>query len=319
MLMATQHQTSMSNSEIHMRWSYAVTSVDSRVSDLLPKTLDHLKSAGFDRPRLFVDNMSDAMAIELSNSIGLEVVNRYPRIHTYGNWLLTLLELYIRDPHADRYAIFQDDFSCYKNLRNYLESVPYPDQGYLNLYTFPSNEDKAPQGQTGFFESNQLGKGAVALVFSNQAANTLLKQPHIFDKPKAARKPTKSVDGAVIEAMKKAGWKEYVHYPSLTQHHGEISSMGNAKHPKSKSYRGDDFDAMELIKPKPSKGWGDHVETALSSFGITEERVSKWLGKPCGCAERKRKLNALGNWASKFLGGDKTEAESHFSNMIGSE
>lgn len=299
-----------------LRWTYAVTSVDSRVNSLLPKTLESLKAGGFDKPRVFVDNYSDAMAIELSKTIGLEVVNRYPRIHTYGNWLLTLLELFIRDPHADRYAIFQDDFTCYQNLKQYLDSVKYPPQGYLNLYTFPSNEDRAPADHIGFYESNQLGRGAVALVFSNEAVSTLLKQPHIFDKPKAARKPTKSVDGAVIEALKKAGWKEYVHYPSLTQHHGEVSSMGNAKHPKSNSYKGDGFNAMDLL-PKPSPGWGDHVESALTKFGITEERVSGWLGKPCGCSERKRKLNALGNWAKQFLNGTKEDAEKHLTTMIG--
>jgi hypothetical protein len=36
------------------------------------------------------------------------------------------------------------------------------------------------------------------------------------------------------------------------------------------------------------------VEGVLKSVGITEERVSKVLGKPCGCKERKKRLNSLG-------------------------
>lgn len=48
---------------------------------------------------------------------------------------------------------------------------------------------------------------------------------------------------------------------------------------------------------------GDRVERVLSKVGVTKERVSKWLGRPCGCAERKRKLNELHLWAERKLGG----------------
>jgi len=41
-------------------------------------------------------------------------------------------------------------------------------------------------------------------------------------------------------------------------------------------------------------GLGDRVASALASVGITKERVSKALGKPCGCAKRQQRLNELG-------------------------
>lgn len=41
-------------------------------------------------------------------------------------------------------------------------------------------------------------------------------------------------------------------------------------------------------------GLGDMVASALSAVGITKERVSKAIGKPCGCAKRQRALNELG-------------------------
>ena len=47
---------------------------------------------------------------------------------------------------------------------------------------------------------------------------------------------------------------------------------------------------------------GDAISSALSAVGITEERVSKWLGKPCGCGARKEKINNLHRW----FAGDKT-------------
>lgn len=46
---------------------------------------------------------------------------------------------------------------------------------------------------------------------------------------------------------------------------------------------------------------GDMVKRALSSIGITEERVTEWLGRPCGCAERREKLNELDAWARSKL------------------
>ena len=41
-------------------------------------------------------------------------------------------------------------------------------------------------------------------------------------------------------------------------------------------------------------GLGDMVKATLSAVGITEERVSKAVGKPCGCGKRVASLNELG-------------------------
>lgn len=46
-------------------------------------------------------------------------------------------------------------------------------------------------------------------------------------------------------------------------------------------------------------GLGDYVAQALSAVGITEERVSQALGKPCGCKQRRAAMNA---WGEKVLG-----------------
>jgi hypothetical protein len=38
---------------------------------------------------------------------------------------------------------------------------------------------------------------------------------------------------------------------------------------------------------------GDKIKKALSVVGITEERVSKLIGRPCGCSRRAQKLNDI--------------------------
>ena len=44
----------------------------------------------------------------------------------------------------------------------------------------------------------------------------------------------------------------------------------------------------------PTPGLGDRVAAVLSAVGITPERVSEALGRPCGCKKRQAKLNELG-------------------------
>lgn len=46
--------------------------------------------------------------------------------------------------------------------------------------------------------------------------------------------------------------------------------------------------------PAARPGLGDMVAAGLRSVGITPERVSALIGKPCGCKGRQEKLNELG-------------------------
>lgn len=41
-------------------------------------------------------------------------------------------------------------------------------------------------------------------------------------------------------------------------------------------------------------GLGDMVKAGLSAIGVTEERLSKAIGRPCGCSQRAEALNSLG-------------------------
>lgn len=62
----------------------------------------------------------------------------------------------------------------------------------------------------------------------------------------------------------------------------------------------EDGDTITVDETHPSyprqrkPGLGDMVAAGLSAVGITKERVSKAIGKPCGCAKRQEKLNELG-------------------------
>jgi hypothetical protein len=230
-------------------WMYAVTTVASRRDSTLPETLLSLRQAGFDTPILFVDGPEN----EMFWRFGLEIVNRSTNLRSFANWHLTLLELYSRNPWANFYAIFQDDFVCCPNLKEYLTKCQYPEKGYLNLLTFMENEvivsgnehlgwHEATKGRSG----RQKGRGAVALVFDHQAVEALLSNGYLVTRTRDSARGHKAIDGAVVECMNNAGWTEYVHNPSLIQHIGIESSMGNKRHPVAHSFD-KNFDPLTLL------------------------------------------------------------------------
>ena len=207
-----------------MQWSYGITTCRDRINrGITSKTRAELSKAGFTDPKLFVDK-----------NYGVA-----------GNWILGLWKLYLLKPMADRFVIFQDDIVCCRNIRQYLEFVPFPERGYWNLYTSRSNS--AVQLVPGFQRASQLGKGALGLVFNRDGVRTLLSSQKIVDKPLEAKRPTTSIDGSICLALKDKGFSEYIHNPSLIQHGDYDSTIGNAREGRnSELFCGEEFDARDL-------------------------------------------------------------------------
>lgn len=262
-----------------MKWSYGVTTVPARRDDLLPRTLASLAAGGFPAPRLFVDGARDGF-----DGFGLDVTYRFPLVRTGANWLMSLLEMYVREPHADRYVLFQDDVLSVANLRQYLEAAPWPGgRAYLNLYTFAGNVSLMIQhGRDGWFKSNQLGKGALGLVFDNAGCRALLQSQHMVDRLNDPQWGWRKVDGGIAEAMKKHGnrfheregkedhppeaykvwvpepFTEFCHRPSLLQHSGTTSVMDKRRwlEDKKTPVTAHDPDHPAYVWPADTQGAG---------------------------------------------------------------
>lgn len=71
--------------------------------------------------------------------------------------------------------------------------------------------------------------------------------------------------------------------------------------------------------PSPDR-WelGDAIVAALHLVGVTEKRVSDWLGKPCHCRRRAVKLNQLDRWARRVLSGKERRPLGWIQRMMGS-
>jgi len=200
-----------------------------------------------------VDGAKDVEGWE--DEFGLEVTCRFPALRTFGNWTLSLAEMYVRQPKAERYAVFQDDLITVRNLRQYLEAQEYPaGKAYWNLYTARSNLEAAPKGDyRGWFDSNQMGRGALALVFDREAVQTLLSSRHMVDRPTDEFRGWRSVDGGIVTAMKKARRKELCHTPTLVHHTGMKSTMLNAANKDTTGFPGERFDALSFLPERAKR------------------------------------------------------------------
>lgn len=237
-------------------WACGVTTVYSRKDTTLPKSLDTLANGGFGGLRLFVDGIDNAQAIEWQKQFSMPVIAHDPALKTVGNWIVALWELYIRNPKCSKFAIFQDDILMCRDVRQYIDANPWPDRGYLNLYTFPVNQAHAGD-KLGWFDAKecnngplyhgrkgQKGLGALGLCFTRACVIDLLSSRHLVERPIDAMYPTNKLDGCIVTALNKAGWREHCHNPSLVQHTGDKSSMMHNPHPKAPSFRGEQWSAL---------------------------------------------------------------------------
>lgn len=247
-----------------MKWAVGVLTVPERRERELPCTLASLRAGGFDAPHLFVDG---AETPDYWRALGCADVScRWPRLGVTGNWILSAWELYLRHPGSDRYFLAQDDLLACRNLRQYLERCPLPPRGYYNLYTMSTANERIVEGQPpGWYEGAllnpepqnprrlQCGRGALALLFTREGLKTLLTSGPLFDKPNAADPVVakKRIDGGVVNAMNLAGWREMIHSPSLVQHTGAKSTIGNdcdRVYGRAKTFMGEEFDALTLLE-----------------------------------------------------------------------
>lgn len=244
-----------------MKWAVGLTTISDRMTTTLPRTLASLRCGGFTIDRLFVDGSHDGFA-----HFEIPISYRYPRVRPWANFIMGLQETYLRNPLADLYAMFQDDVVCSRNLREYIERKHCPEKGYMNLYTFPSVQKYAPAGTTEWYETKQLGRGGVGLIFTNEGVRALLGANHGINRARDANRGWRAVDGGVVDSMKEKGFREYCHNPSLTQHIGSESSLHKLMievmkvetdiqwtrcHPPSQalaeSFRGEEFDLLTLL------------------------------------------------------------------------
>jgi hypothetical protein len=233
------------------RWSVGITTAP-RAETTLEHTISSLNAAGWPDTRIFAEPDSPLPTFATSNH---QIISRQTRLGAWPNFLLALQELTLRDPTADAYLICQDDVVFAKNLRPYLETRLWPSErlGVVSLYC---SQLYSRGDVIGFHQDYQQSErqyfGALAYVFPNAAARSLLRSPfavdHRFRNPKTG---TCLVDQVVSKWARQNALPFYFHTPGLTQHIGDTSTIhgdiANDNHRTSPDFVGEDYDAMALI------------------------------------------------------------------------
>jgi hypothetical protein len=278
-----------------VNWQYGITTCTDRLQGTLTRTLASLVLAGFDKPRLFCDG---PVTTEAAKSLGLEITIHNPPIKTFGNWITALWELYLRDPDADRYAIFQDDVVAVKNLRAYLDRYTIADKSFWNLYTHEFSEKKL-KGKLGWNKPARIGLGGLGFVFDRDGVAALLSSERIAKRPQwkpngsSGKRWWKSLDGQVSDALLRVGYTELVHSPSLLQHADKnSSSIGNDVEGRiSSTFQGEDFDAETLPVIPWLSGTLSPSEVAIANRRPYDGAMG--FAGPVGRGERGRLESAL--------------------------
>lgn len=245
-------------------WACGITTVVSRIHDLLPRTIKQVEKAGFVVEDVYCDRLSPTGALSLEHSLRKRVHARRqygsPRDaegsgkgNAWANYMLALWDLSIRYRTATRFLLFQDDVTCCKNVKDYLSRMKLEDKTYWNLYTAFINEDRlvkgGHKGKNGWHFSDQRGRGALALVLSREAVEALLSSTVTGTRPRSAKRSwSQNIDGWIQAVLIDVNnYREYCHNPSLVQHAGADSILGNPAYAPSGVFAGEDFDCLSLL------------------------------------------------------------------------
>ena len=204
------------------KWCVGITTAPRRVSSL-DATLEAIVNAGWSRPRIFVDG--DVQIPQQWSD--LPVSCRTPRIGAWPSYYLALTEMFMRDPSADAYALFQDDIELLRraDLRTYLERVLWPGEnpGILSLYC--SSEYTRKDRGWHRFPENWIW-GATAFVFSPDAVRGILSSVAVIDhRLEGAGDGLKGIDVAVGQWAERTNTPIWFPTPSLVQHTGQVSTL----------------------------------------------------------------------------------------------
>lgn len=208
-----------------MRWAVGLTSAW-RQSPTIETSLSSIQSAGWKTTRVFAEPGSQILSGDNSVS-GHSVCERAGTLGAFPNWYLGMTELYLREPLAEAFLMFQDDVMLAANTREYVERTlwPAPEVGVVSLYC-PSQEHVS--GCTGYkrIDSGWDAWGALAYVFSNPGLRAFLSDLVVLNhRHHGPAGGLRNIDSVVGNWCQRVGLPYFVHVPSLVQHIGATSTI----------------------------------------------------------------------------------------------
>ena len=206
------------------QWAVGVTTAPRRVSTL-DACLDSLSASGFTEARLFMD-----ASVPLPSAFaGMEVTLREPQIGAWPSYYLALVELLMRNPHADAFMLVQDDvlFFDHPDLKEYLSRSMWPEgtPAIASLFC-PSEYTRPVDGWCQFSPEKAWVLGAEAFVFSAEAARQFISDSIVIrHRLRLGGDGLVHIDDVIGEWAQRLRIPLYFPTPSLVQHIGHVSTL----------------------------------------------------------------------------------------------
>lgn len=223
-----------------MNWAIGIQTCPRPEDVYIDHTIESVKRAGWDDITIFAEPDSPVPQ-------GYPVTYRPFRYGDWTNWVCAYFELFMANPEANAFVLFEDDVTSSRNIRSYLEwAIPKLGRfGCLSLYTPPKHHSDF-QGWHDEADTGWALSGAQAMVFTRGSLQRFLSDPKVvnyrFDE---IGKKNAHKDCAIGKwACKKE--RVLYHNPSLIDHRGVESLIGTKNH-RARDYVGDEFDCVELI------------------------------------------------------------------------
>jgi glycosyltransferase involved in cell wall biosynthesis len=209
--------TPLATGHRRLTWSVGLLTAP-RPQPTIEETLSNLRAAGFPEIHVFAEPGSFVPAA----TPGLFVTQHGRTLGNLGNFYSSLAALYMTEPRADCFALFQDDIEAATGLREWCENEFWPHgAGLVSLFT--PRVFTAPHPGWRILNPGRFRTfGAQAFVFRRDALQRFLADERLLHQRQ--RQPDGD-DAAVGDWAARSGEGIAYHSPSLVQHLAVPSSI----------------------------------------------------------------------------------------------
>jgi len=200
------------------KWAVGVT-IAPRRYPTITKSIKALESAGWGTGIIFAEPGS-----YIDCGPNWPYVHRFKQTGIFGNWILGLYELFIRNIDADAFFMIQDDIVVAPGTRNYLEnSLWFTEQPHLVSLFGPNAIDKDPSN--GWRSVSNYHGGPNSIIMSHETVQEILSSliPLRYYGVQSQKK-TSFDDLGVFILMSQNNWPVFYPKPSLGDHIGHQST-----------------------------------------------------------------------------------------------
>lgn len=218
-------------------WSVGMMLAPRGGESYFERTLSSVKEAGWEDLTVFAEPESPPV-------LNQTVVKRPSKLGNWLNFRQSLIDMYSEDSEKKYYMLIEDDVVFSKNVRQFLDIALWPSNtGVCSIYSPSHYETFERVGWNN--HSGTTMWGAVTMIFSNKSLQCFINHYNNIE-----WNSDQNCDNAVGRWCERTEQNAYFFSPSLVQHVGVKSSLGDKRYHRrrySSLFVGEDFDCTKLL------------------------------------------------------------------------